>query len=675
MKHKSWNNFGSYASTLILACSTFTMPPIAFATASDETQSVTVRGHAELPTIESFFQPASFSTATLSPDGKNVAMLIAGPNKRLALSIMETSSTSPKVIARFSNADITSVTWVNNNRLVYGMGDRQIGGTEARMGPGLVAIDKDGGNTREIIARTSGNTGFRVLGPRYSFFRPTGVAGSDDIFITQNSGTLTAPAATLMRVNTMTGLANGLASPPNSGSFLTDRAGELRVAVSTNEKLTSVQYRDPKDNNWRTLISFDPFKEDGFSPAFIAPDGSLYVTSHQGQDTTSVYQYDLANNKVLPTPLVSLTGYDFNGGFIYSKKRNKLLGMRYETDAQATAWFDADMQKIQDKVDALLPGTINNISVATEADPETVLVSVFSDTLPGYYLLFNTITEKMTRLGVARPEVDQARMSSKDMIRYKARDGMEIPAYLTLPKNSNGKNLPLILMVHGGPYVRGGHWDWNPQTQLLASRGYAVLEPDFRGSEGYGIKLHRAGWKQWGLKMQDDLDDARKWAIDQGYADADRVCIAGASYGGYAVLMGLIRNPELYKCGISWVGVSDINLLYDVAWSDTSSSQWEKYGMPVLIGDQEKDAAQLKATSPLEQASRLKKPLILAYGADDVRVPLVHGTKFYNAIKANNPDVEWIVYPGEGHGWRKLENNIDFWSRIEKFLDKNIGKH
>jgi dipeptidyl aminopeptidase/acylaminoacyl peptidase len=675
MTHKSWNKFGGYAGTLLLACSTFSVSTTASATASDELQSVTVRGRAELPTIESFFQLPSFAQATLSPDGKNVAMLIAGPNKRLALSVMETSGTSPKVIARFSNADITSVTWVNNKRLVYGMGDRQIGGAEARMGPGLVAIDKDGGNARDIIARTSSNTGFRVLGPRYSFFRPTGVADSADIFITQSSGTLTAPAATLMRVNTENGLATGIASPANSGSFLTDRAGELRVAVSVTERLTSVQYLDPKDNKWRTLITFDPIKEDGFSPSFIGPDGSLYVTSHQGQDTTSVYQYDLTNNKVLPTPLVTLTGYDFEGGFLYSKKKNKLLGIRYETDAQATTWFDEDMKKIQDKVDSLLPGTINNISIATEADPEIVLVTAFSDTLPGYYLLFNTVTEKMTRLGVARPEVNQAQMSSKDMIRFKARDGLEIPAYLTLPKNSNGKKLPMILMVHGGPYVRGGNWNWNPQTQLLASRGYAVLEPDFRGSTGYGKKLYQAGWKQWGLKMQDDLDDARKWAIDQGYADPDRVCIAGASYGGYAVLMGLIRNPDLYKCGISWVGVSDINLLYDVAWSDTSSSQWEKYGMPILIGDQEKDAAQLKATSPLEQAARLKSPLILAYGADDRRVPLVHGTKFYNAIKVNNPDVEWIVYPGEGHGWRKLENNIDFWTRIEKFLDKNIGKH
>ena len=630
-----------------------------------------------LPKIEHFFQPSSFAQARLSPDGKNVAMLTAGPDKRLALSIMETSSTSPKVIARFSNADIVSVNWVNNNRLVYSMGDRQIGGTEARMGPGLIAIDKDGKNPRDIIERSSGssNTKFRVLTNRYSFYGTTGIPGSEDVFITQSSGTRTAPAATLMRANTVTGLADGIASPANSGSFLVDNAGELRVVVSTHEKLTSIMYKDPKDNKWRNLLTFDPIKEDGFSPSFIAPDGSLYVTTHLGKDTTSVYQYDLENNKVLPTPLVTLDGYDFEGSFIYSKVKNKLLGIRYETDAQATTWFDNDLKLVQEKVDALLPGTINNISIARDSDSDVVLVSAFSDTLPGYYLLFNTKTEKMTRLGITRPEIDQAQMSNKDMIRYKARDGLDIPAYLTLPKNSNGKNLPLILMVHGGPYVRGGNWNWNPQTQLLASRGYAVLEPDFRGSQGYGKKLHQAGWKQWGLKMQDDLDDARKWAVDQGYADPDRVCIAGASYGGYAVLMGLIRNPELYKCGISWVGVSDINLLYDVAWSDTSSSLWEKYGMPTLIGDQVKDAAQLKATSPLEQAARLKKPLILAYGADDARVPLVHGTKFYNAIKANNPDVEWIVYSGEGHGWRKLENNVDFWTRIEKFLDKNIGKH
>jgi len=203
-----------------------------------------------------------------------------------------------------------------------------------------------------------------------------------------------------------------------------------------------------------------------------------------------------------------------------------------------------------------------------------------------------------------------------------------------------------------------------------------VLQPEFRGSTGFGQKHFRAGWKQWGLKMQDDIADGARWAIAQGTADAKRICIAGFDYGGYATLMGLVNDPDLYKCGIDWAGTTDINLLYDGHWNFTSDlpDGWKHYGMPALVGDQVKDAEQLKATSPLVQAARIKQPLLLAYGGADMRVPLPHGTKFYKAVKQGNPDVEWVEYEEEGHGWALPKNRIDFWGRVEKFLDKNIGQ-
>jgi dipeptidyl aminopeptidase/acylaminoacyl peptidase len=259
-------------------------------------------------------------------------------------------------------------------------------------------------------------------------------------------------------------------------------------------------------------------------------------------------------------------------------------------------------------------------------------------------------------------------------VHYDARDGLRIPAWLTLPR-SGGKKLPLVVLVHGGPWVRGGEWEWDPEAQFLASRGYAVLEPEFRGSSGFGSTLYRAGWKQWGLKMQDDITDGTRWAIDNGYADPKRICIAGASYGGYATLMGLIKEPKLYQCGVEWVGVSDINLMYNGSWfySSDITDDFKRYGMPTLIGDQQKDAEQLKATSPLLRASEVRQPLLMAYGGADTRVPLPHGTKFYKAVKQTNPSVEWIEYEDEGHGWRAPQNRIDFWGRVEKFLSKHIG--
>ncbi|WP_229445500.1 S9 family peptidase [Massilia sp. Leaf139] len=225
------------------------------------------------------------------------------------------------------------------------------------------------------------------------------------------------------------------------------------------------------------------------------------------------------------------------------------------------------------------------------------------------------------------------------------------------------------------PYVRGTTWGWDPETQFLASRGYAVLEPEYRGSTGYGAAHFKAGWKQWGLAMQDDIADGARWAVAQGYGDPKRICIAGASYGGYATLMGLVNDPDLYKCGVDWVGVTDINLMYDGHWSFLSdlSDQWKQYGMPDLIGDQVKDALQLRATSPIQQAARITAPLLLAYGSNDRRVPIYHGRKFLDTVKPHNKQVEWIEYEDEGHGWRLAKNRIDFWTRVEKFLDKHIG--
>jgi dipeptidyl aminopeptidase/acylaminoacyl peptidase len=332
------------------------------------------------------------------------------------------------------------------------------------------------------------------------------------------------------------------------------------------------------------------------------------------------------------------------------------------------------MQAVQDKLDKLLPATMNLIAPPYNADSPWVLVSSYSDAVPLNYTLYNTETGQLNKIGSSRPAINSMQMGRQQMVRYKARDGLEIPALLTLPRKA-GKNLPMVVLVHGGPWVNGASWGWHADSQFLASRGYAVLEPSFRGTTGLGGRHYRASFKQWGLAMQNDVADGTRWAIAQGYADPKRICIAGASYGGYATLMGLLNDPDLYKCGVDWVGVTDINLMYGNNWlrSSDGSSEWKQYGMPTLIGDQVKDAEQLKATSPIEHAARITQPLLLAYGGVDRRVPLYHGQKFHDAVTRTNKNVEWIEYPEEGHGWRLPKNAIDFWSRVEAFLDRNIG--
>jgi dipeptidyl aminopeptidase/acylaminoacyl peptidase len=627
--------------------------------------------------IEDFFKNPKFTKATLSPDGSSLALLLSDNQDRLMLAVMDLATLVPKVLVHYTDADINNYHWVNSNRLVYDLTDSKKGVGDTYVAPGLFAINKDGSQARQLVERSTAfvrSTSIAKIQPWNTFFSDVNHAeNSDEIFVTQvtNPYTTGRHSYNLIRLNTVTAQATSINRPGEVGQWLIDKQGVPRVAMTFEKNLAAVHYKDSASDSWKKLIEFDSYTGAGFTPLFLAPDGTLLVTAQNGQDTRSVYRYDIEKKQMDTAPLVTLKGYDFSGSIIFSMKQNKLLGVQYETDAEGTFWLDPAMQKIQQKIDAALPATVNHISVAEKNATDVVLVQSFSDTDPGAWYLYHIKTETLDKLGAARPNIKAADMAYKDPVKYTARDGLSIPAYLTLPKGKN-KNLPMVVLVHGGPYVRGVHWRWDQDAQFLASRGYAVLEPEFRGSTGYGSKHFKAGWKQWGLAMQDDIADGTRWAIAQGYADPKRICIAGASYGGYATLMGLIKDPDLYQCGINWVGVTDINLLYDVSWSDLNEN-WEKYGMPVLVADQEKDAAQIKATSPLLLAERIKQPLLLAYGGSDRRVPIVHGNKFYSAIKNSNPKVEWIEYTEEGHGWDLLKNKVDFWGRVEKFLDQNIG--
>jgi dienelactone hydrolase len=481
-------------------------------------------------------------------------------------------------------------------------------------------------------------------------------------------------AENLLRLNTLTGHHVTVKRPANTDGWLLDEKGEPRIATTSSKGKSAIHLRDPQTGEWRVLVEFATYigGNSAFKPLAFGPDGVFYVLAYQGRDKAAVYTLDLETARLSDKPVIALDGYDFSGKLIFSN--TKLLGVRYRTDGQGTMWFDDAMKAMQAEIDAKLPNTINLVTPPKRLETPNVLVESYSDVQPRVTFIYNRETKALNLVGSSRPTIQPAQMAPQDAVRYTARDGLPIPAWVTTPRG-DGKNLPMVVLVHGGPFVRGGEWGWNPDAQFLASRGYVVLEPEFRGSTGFGDKHFRAGWKQWGLKMQDDVADGVKWAIGKGLADPKRICIAGASYGGYATLMGLVNNPELYKCGINWVGVTDLGLLANGHWSYTSdlSDMWKEYGIPAMIGDPVKDAEQFKATSPLQQAARITQPLLLAYGRADQRVPLYHGNKFRDAVSAHNQQVEWVVYEEEGHGWALPKNRIDFWGRVEKFLDRHIG--
>ena len=626
--------------------------------------------------VENFFKARDFSAARFSPDGRSIGMLMPGTNGRISLFVLDIGNTQPTLIANYEDKDVRSFHWVNNERLIYDLTDLQLKENSTFFGPGLYAVNKDRSKRLRLVTHqfTGGATSVSGSALAWHTFFLDVVSGSatPDIYVVQSvdSG---SNVLDLYRLNTVTGNMKLIPRPGKVTKWVIDRDGVPSVVETIDGPQAHLFYRDPQKNEWRKLATSIWASSDRIDPVLFSADKELYVRANNGKDTRALYRMNLETSQLDAEPVIALKGYDLAANLVYSERQKKVLGMHYEMSKISTVWFDPALKELQQQIDAMLPATINQVSFADRADARLALVHAFSDVDPGSWYLFDLDKKTQIRLGVTKKEILPEQMSEKNMVRYRARDGLEIPAYLTLPNGSQGKNLPMVVLVHGGPYVRGGHWSWDPQVQFLASRGYAVLEPDFRGSTGYGDKHFRAGMKQWGLAMQDDIADGAQWAIAQGVADPQRICIAGASYGGYSVLMGLIRNPELFRCGVNWVGVTDINLLYDLQWSDMSD-EWKRYGMPVLIGDQKTDAAQLKASSPLENAARVTQPLLMAYGKKDHRVPIEHGEKFYRAVKDHNPAVEWIVYPEEGHGFRSLKNNVDFWTRTEQFLQRNIGR-
>lgn len=648
--------------------------------------SVPASAQTAVAPIAPFFQHPAFGDAALSPNGKNLATRIIDKNGHDVLAVIDLESRAAKIVAGYTTEDIDQFQWVNDERLVYTLGDKQAGDGDVLLAPGLFAVNRDGSRLVQLAERDyyfvkeSSYIKKNIL-PWHTYMLPPGAQDSEFIYVTStqyqdNGRGRNVDFINLLRLNTLTGVSEVVARPGPTNAWWLDHKGQPRLARTIERETETMHYLDPATGKWRAVASFDAYLggKDVFNPLGFGPDGTLYVTRTINSATSSLHRFNFATGKVDPEALMAAPGYDFSGSLVHN--RTKLLGAEITTDMRADVWFDGGMQAVQTAIDKAMPATTNILTVAADPAAVNVLIESYSDKVPSRYSLFNKKTGELSAIGDSYPNIDSKQMGSQKMVSYKARDGLTIPALLTLPPGSNGKNLPMVVLVHGGPWVRGATWQWHPESQFLASRGYAVLEPHFRGTEGLGYRHFAASFKQWGLAMQDDIADGTRWAAAQGYADPNRVCIAGASYGGYSVLMGLVNDPALYKCGIEWAGVTDINLMYTDTWLSQSdfSADYKQYGMPRLVGDQVKDAAQLKATSPVEQAARITQPLLMAHGGSDRRVPVEHGKLFYEKVRKTNPRVQWIVYGNEGHGFYLPANRIDFWTKVEQFLATNIGK-
>jgi dipeptidyl aminopeptidase/acylaminoacyl peptidase len=454
-------------------------------------------------------------------------------------------------------------------------------------------------------------------------------------------------------------------NPGNIVGWQTDHEGKLRVAVTSDGVNRSLLYRDSEKDDFQALLTTS-FKE-SLSPLFFTYDNkNLYVASNIGRDKTAIYEYDVKEKKqtnlLYENPDVDVEN------LLRSDKRKIVTGVTFYTEKRQYHFLDDERAKLQQDLESRLPGyevTMTN----TSRDETKALVYAANDRTLGSYYFYDRTTGDFRKLADVGPWLVEAELAEMKPITYTSRDGLTIHGYLTLPQGLKPKKLPVVVNPHGGPWGRDV-WEYNPEAQFLANRGYAVLQVNFRTSTGYGRQFWEAGFKQWGLKIQDDITDGVNWLIGQGIADPKRVGIYGGSFGGYATLAGLAFTPDLYACGVDYVGVSNLFTLIK-----TIPPYWEPIRQMFyeMMGDPEKDKELYEKVSPVFHADNIKVPVLVAQGANDPRVNKAESDQIVEALKKRGIEVVYMVKDNEGHGFHNEENRFDFYRAMEEFLGKHLG--
>ena len=449
-----------------------------------------------------------------------------------------------------------------------------------------------------------------------------------------------------------------------------DNDGVVRLAAMQDENSlsyeTQVMYREDEESEWTEIDRFEGLQNGWGLMGFTENNEKLYVTSNLGQDTYSVNLFDPQTGEM--EDVFANEGTDVN-----------YLGFTPTGEPVTIIYNDIDTKPqrhyINNKWKNLIEGFkqaigVDYVGISSMSEyGEKMILSINSDINPGEYYLYDSNKNNIVYLGSTRPWIDPKTMSKMKPITYEARDGETIYAFLTIPIDSDGKDLPLIINPHGGPFGIQDQWRFNPETQFFANQGYAVMQINFRGSGGYGKRFERIGYKRWGLEMQDDISDGVQWAIDQGIADAEKIGIYGGSFGGYSAAMAPMLRPDLYKSSVAYIGVFDLEMLYNEG--DIKTIKWGGKYLDKTLGQ---DPEKIKEMSPVHQAHKLQAPMIIVSGKEDQRAPIEHAYALADALEEAGKEHELIIVPKEGHGFRKPENRLMLYKKMLEHFNRTVLK-
>ena len=622
----------------------------------------------------SFFGLPAVRSPRLSPDGKKIAFLF--PNEgRMALGIFDRTTKEARMILKGTDESLFSFFWKGNDRIIFSadyQGNESffIGSTDLT-GKKVVRILETqgenllGGSFGGVVDELKNDPDRIVVA---GILRSTAVRpGEAEIGDMPMSIDYTVARMNIRNRGTLTTYIYH--EEDRTRSVHVDNTGVVRVRSRIEKGHMLVwEHRVADDKPWRVMARHPLHGyAEVWEPQFFAADNvTLYLLSYEENDRGALYAYNTHTMERGPALFVPPEGEI--SGVIASVDRKHLRGVAYVGDRTHYHWFDEARGALQAKLENTFAGS--SVTITSSSDDENVkLIFVAHDREPGVYFVYDEKAGSLVTFKRVR-DLDPAQLSPRRPITYTARDGLEIHGYLTIPKGMEGKRVPLIIHPHGGPFGIRDDWGYDAECQFLASRGYAVLQPNYRGSGGYGRAFLDKGRQQWGRAMQDDLTDAVKWAIDQGIADPTRVAIYGASYGGYAALAGVELTPDLYCCAVNYVGAADLEITYKNRGDDAYMTGDDFSYQKEWVGP---TAEYRAATSPVNLVDRIRVPTLHAYGKKDPRVKIDHWQRLEPLLKKYGKPYESVEQSKQGHGFRDEKASIDFYQHMDEFFARYLA--